>query len=520
MHRFPLSAFLLLVIPSACLADWPQWRGPARDGIATGVDLPDSWPEGFVPFPVWQSDVIPSDHYGGHGSPVIADGRVYLTLVWHRDVPTPSRILNSRILSDLGFRTTGFTPEKQAKFEADRLSLSSRLRGAALDSWITEWMQTNLTDDEKLRLDGWIQQRFKLGKTAIPLADFELIRPIVDKELDSVEALRSWVAAQPWTDPATAEKVLTAVPNTKVVGADVALCLDLRDGRELWRFEAEGLPAGRVASVTPAVVDGKVYTALSTKVYCLDAANGQEVWSTAVGTKRGIATSPLVTEGLVIVHNGKLCALDAANGKEVWSNPDIRIANGSPVVWKDLVLCNTDHDLVAVELQTGSLRWKQPAGGDSTPVVSGDRCVVVGKTDGHSFAAYALSPEGARNLWTKAFTARRYAGSPVILGGHAYHFCSARHLCVDLETGETKWEVERQSNLSSPIFADGKFLVYENNGGFLAMIDADPAAHRILGRAKVSGLGCATPALDGTLAVVRTKDRLVCLDLSRPAPAP
>jgi outer membrane protein assembly factor BamB len=342
----------------------------------------------------------------------------------------------------------------------------------------------------------------------------------VDRELESADALRAWVAQQPWTDPATAEKVLAAVPNTKIVGADVALCLDLRDGKELWRFEAEGLPAGRVASVTPAVVEGRLYTALSTKVYCLDAATGKEIWSAAVGTKRGIATSPLVAEGLVIVHNGRLCALDAATGREVWTNGDVRVANGSPVVWKDFVLCNTDHDLVALEMETGKLRWKQPAGGDSTPVVSGDRCVVVGKTEGHNFAAYALSPEGARNLWTKSFTARRYAGSPVILDGHAYHFCSARHLCVDLETGETKWEVERQSNLSSPVFADGKFLVYENNGGFLAMVDPDPAAHRIVGRAKTSALGCATPALHASLAVVRTKDRLVCLDLSQAAPAP
>jgi len=108
----------------------------------------------------------------------------------------------------------------------------------------------------------------------------------------------------------------------------------------------------------------------------------------------------------------------------------------------------------------------------------------------------------------------------VILNGVAYHLGSARHMAVDLQTGETKWDVPRSSDLSSPVIADGRLLIYENNGGFLAMIAADPAGHKILGRAKVGALGCTTPAIQGNLAVIRTKDRLVCFDLTQAVAKP
>jgi len=512
---------LSLLTLSTALADWPQWRGPTRDGVVPDAKLPATWEEGFVPATIWQTTEIPSDHYGGHGSPVVADGRVYLTLVWHRDVPTDTRILTARIYGDMGARSTSFSPELRAKFEADRLSLSPRLRGTALDDWIKTWMDTNMDDKQKLLLDGWIQQRFKLGKTAIPLDDFDLIKTIVDKEFPNIEELRTWVAAQIWKDPATADKVLAAVPNTKVVGSDVAVCFDLKTGAEIWRFEKEGHAAGRTASVTPAVVDGKLYTALSTKAYCFDAVSGQELWSVPVATKKGIACSPLVIDGLMILDAGNLCALDAKTGALVWKNAEFKVGNGSPVPWKDLILCNAESgELMGIETATGKVRWKQPGGGASTPVISGDVCVAVGKAENHNLSGFQLSVEGARPLWTKAFVTRRYDASPVILNGMAYHLGSARHMAVDLQTGETKWDVPRSSDLSSPVIADGRLLIYENNGGFLAMIAADAAEHKILGRAKVGALGCTTPAIAGNLAVVRTKDRLVCFDLTQAAAKP
>jgi outer membrane protein assembly factor BamB len=65
-------AFLVSVFPQSCLAqDWPQWRGPNRDGVLTSFSEPRVWPEKLKP--IWKATVG-----AGHSSPIVAAGRIYL----------------------------------------------------------------------------------------------------------------------------------------------------------------------------------------------------------------------------------------------------------------------------------------------------------------------------------------------------------------------------------------------------------------------------------------------------------
>jgi outer membrane protein assembly factor BamB len=64
-----------VAVPGLCAIlsradDWPQWRGPNRDGTAQGVKLPDPWPEGLKQ--LWQVTVG-----AGQASPVVVGDRVY-----------------------------------------------------------------------------------------------------------------------------------------------------------------------------------------------------------------------------------------------------------------------------------------------------------------------------------------------------------------------------------------------------------------------------------------------------------
>lgn len=52
-------------------ADWPQWRGPNRDGHAAPDGLPARWPDKLAP--AWSVEVG-----DGHGGPVLAGGRVFV----------------------------------------------------------------------------------------------------------------------------------------------------------------------------------------------------------------------------------------------------------------------------------------------------------------------------------------------------------------------------------------------------------------------------------------------------------
>jgi outer membrane protein assembly factor BamB len=56
----------------AAQGDWPQWRGPNRDGVSTERGLLDQWPENGPPL-LWQAKGLG----GGYSSVVVADGRIF-----------------------------------------------------------------------------------------------------------------------------------------------------------------------------------------------------------------------------------------------------------------------------------------------------------------------------------------------------------------------------------------------------------------------------------------------------------
>jgi outer membrane protein assembly factor BamB len=56
--------------PSAASVEWPQWRGPNRDGLVSGVAAPASWPKELKQN--WRVTVGV-----GHSSPVVSGGMVY-----------------------------------------------------------------------------------------------------------------------------------------------------------------------------------------------------------------------------------------------------------------------------------------------------------------------------------------------------------------------------------------------------------------------------------------------------------
>jgi len=75
------SATQALSAPIAAMSrDWPQWRGPNRDGIVHNGP-PLSW-SAVGPKRLWQSDALPSMEDGGFGSVTVAKGKVYVLVDW------------------------------------------------------------------------------------------------------------------------------------------------------------------------------------------------------------------------------------------------------------------------------------------------------------------------------------------------------------------------------------------------------------------------------------------------------
>ena len=70
MAALPSLWSLLLAVRAE---DWPQWRGPNRDGVWNETGVMDSFPPGGLKIS-WRAPVGP-----GWSSPVVAQGRVYVT---------------------------------------------------------------------------------------------------------------------------------------------------------------------------------------------------------------------------------------------------------------------------------------------------------------------------------------------------------------------------------------------------------------------------------------------------------
>lgn len=70
--RLPILAAGLLLACTAIAADWPEFRGPNRDGICTETGLLQQWPKDGPP-KVWTAKNLGL----GYGTPSIADGKIY-----------------------------------------------------------------------------------------------------------------------------------------------------------------------------------------------------------------------------------------------------------------------------------------------------------------------------------------------------------------------------------------------------------------------------------------------------------
>src|SRR5437868_14798094 len=83
------------------VSDWPQWRGPNRDGVApASPKLLNIWPkEG--PKQLWKSGPIPGSGEGGSGSVSVADGRAIVYVNWaHFE---PKKVITTEYVTEWGW---------------------------------------------------------------------------------------------------------------------------------------------------------------------------------------------------------------------------------------------------------------------------------------------------------------------------------------------------------------------------------------------------------------------------------
>ncbi len=511
-----LTAAAILLSLATAPADWPQWRGPLRNGV-----LPDSpkllnaWPGGELK-QLWDSEEIPSNDEGGLSSVIVSGGRAVLSVVWIREVPSQTRQISELIVRQLGHQSTGaLGPELVKKMEDTRLALSPTLRGKKLEDFAKEWADANLNQKQRQLYAGFVEKRFKKGPLAMPLDVLDKLAGQQQRVFASDAELRAWLDEQKFSDDVK-KQILEAVPPTKRVAEDTVVCLDLATGKTLWKTAAPGEPTGRGSSSTPCIAEGRVFALGSVAAYAVDLATGKALWSTPLPQK-GPGSSPLATEGAVFINAKHLYALDAATGRELWKLEKAGGGNSSPVAWQSggraFIICNGRATLDAVDAKTGQLAWSVPGGGDSTPAITGDFLAVQSRKTDLGLVVYRLKADGAEKVWNTPYDMLRTQASPIIHNGFVFLADNDVQQCFDLSNGSQRWTAPMPGSISSPVLADGKLFMLVNSGNNVQMLRADGAARTELGKANVKAAWVPSPTIADGRLLIRQKDRVRCFSL-------
>lgn len=511
--------------------DWPQWRGPNRDGVArNSPPLLDKWPaEG--PKLVWKSqDRIPgphrkADNNGGSGSVVVADGKV---LVYsHQRTLRPFKV-DPALLEKWGWHPD-MSPEMAKKLN-EVLEKLPGWRHGKVDPKVSEEAATKflaaLPPDQAKKFAQSVHNRLTTGKK-VRLKLLKNLAKGSGQTFKTFYELQKKVGSLTWTHNVHGGYVAGYFIDIDSISTDEVYCLEANSGKTLWKQSLPGAStknrARWPASGTPAV-DGKhCYVVGSKSIFCLSLDDGKLVWQKEVGFTN---TSPLVGKNIIYAFTPELAAFDKSSGKELWRLKGLANMHGSPCIWKhqgdEYVLADGKGGLHCVQGSNGKVLWKVKGGSPASPVMYGNDHVLASHGgDNANIYLVKLDLKTPQVLWKTKGRGPKNRGwaSPIVHNDIAYRVGQTTS-AVDLKTGKELW---RQGKLggstSSPLVADNK-LIYPTHGASkryweLIQTSVSTEGMSVQGQVKLNLAQFSSPALvDGRL-YVRMTDGVACYDLRR-----
>lgn len=479
-RRSPVAAGLVAGCLVACGiagADWNQWRGSDRDGVAEDAPpLIEELPEDGLQ-PLWVSRRIKSARDGGWGSPVVADGRVFLFAHTREQV------------RDIGERQypwlppedrVGMTDEEYQEYERKRRDEDEQRAKAfefrefvyCFDAETGEEIWTNRSDSLYTRFPQSGSPTVLDGRVYI-LGAGRIVRC-----LDAETGEDLWDARLPgeFRDEYMQSSV-ALVDDVAVVMADYLFGLDAATGEIVWEGDPE---ATRGTHSSPVVweADGRSYVIVNLRggwTGCFDASNGEEQWRVESGAGHStpvVVGDRLVTYGSSRAQGVRGYALSASGAEELWKYRGIQDKGSSPVVLDGHVFVQGETRVACIDLETGEAEWQDymdlASAQYSSPIAADDKVFYAYGT----LLCFRATPEGFQPLYDARFDAE--------------HFMAGEETFLEL-------------------------LDLENAG----VEEAERRMQRHVGRHGT--LKCSTPAISDGRLYVRMQDALACYDLRREA---
>ncbi len=252
-------------------ADWPYFRGPSGQGLATANAIPIRWDK-----PAW-SVAVPGE---GWSSPIVSRGRVILTTA--TDGGRSCRVLAYDAESGkLAWEREVFRIQPGHKEPKNSYATPTAVADA-------ERIYTVFGDGSFAALDhdgkvAWINRDYphysQHGLGASPILAGGLLIMARDGSNEKEDKKLGWQI--PWD-------------------RSFVLALDARTGKERWRT---GRGESRIGHATPALVGGLIISSAGDVVQAFDPATGRLAW-TARSQGEGVVPSAVAGGGLIFTCSG------------------------------------------------------------------------------------------------------------------------------------------------------------------------------------------------------------------------
>jgi glucose dehydrogenase len=381
-----VTAALLLLVQQAVgqtAANWPQWRGPNRDGVSKETGLLKQWPAEGPPL-VWKA----TGAGNGYSSFSIANGKLYTMglrgdreFVIAFDIATGKEAWATQ--NGSAFRNDrGSGPRGTPTIDGDRVyALGGNGDLSALDASTGKVVWSK----NVLREFGGSNIQWGISESPLVLGNKVLVN--AGGEGASMVALNKADGSVIWKSQNDEPGYSSAMPLevngiTQVVffTAKRAVGLDVRDGKLLWEYEK---PANNVANVATPIVHGNRvfissdYSTGGGLVEIKPDNKAQEIYFTK-DMKNHHSSSVLVGDYLYGFSSSILTAMKFDTGEVAWR--DRSVGKGSLVYADGNLYCLSENGVVGLveatptgykekgrfRIQQGSLpTWAHPvvAGG-------------------------------------------------------------------------------------------------------------------------------------------------------------
>jgi len=311
--------------------------------------------------------------------------------------------------------------------------------------------------------------------------------------------------------------------------------VDLNTGKLQWeqKFIATGRPFCHPTSANAAPTptsDGKRVFAFfsSNDLVCLSL-DGDLLWYRglgydypAAGNDVGMASSPLVVDGAVIVQveaqgDSFAAGIDAKTGKNLWRIDRPKSSNwSSPVAIhrpdeRTEVVLQSSTNVIAIDPRSGQVVWETDDAGAKipSPTATGELLLLPGKElVALDYAHSAATPQVA---WRARKLVPRNA-SVVAGNGRVYALKGSVLVAASSNDGEVAWR-QRLSGLGSgwatPVIAADRLYLFDQEGVGMIVADRGETAEQI-SKVELGEAVLASPALAQGRLVIRGERTLFC----------